>query len=590
MSLQILLNSLLYGITASILSLTARELRFYNLAAGSWIVTGGWWFAWITSETTGLGIPVTRYWFLALAPLAVLAVQTGAPLAIGKRLKTHPFTYIFISLGIALTINHAVPAYALTYDRAIIPGIDTALDLGWTYVAVVLGIGTLIIYITRSRLWSRVAIGIRLDTPSNHIWHSTAFLVFVEIGLLLIVGAASTFIHNGLYESAEYRTVIPLLALLAVRGKPIKAGFLATVVVLVSSVLLINASSVGGLDMSHYSEALSITGLIPFTVYRRWKFKPFLTARVSKAVPEPIQNWSLNITSTGWRRVFESSASLLLLAIAYIMSHRLEAFSTLAFWKASYIFGVSLLAWAAYRSLDTLTIGWIFLGALSAYVVHFNSSSPGWLAGITILLLGIYASYLLLIRVLPVEAALVTDLSVFSAVYISLKSTPSIVGTEGTLLFEVGILSGIDTSVILLSVLLGLGLILAVSIAGDYPGTGRSIELGLANFRLAYQHGIQFRRWFGFISIVLAFATAVMASVFYHHHEAIFIESYPISYALAVLLFGFLMRSTNVVYGTVAVLCIFWVLPSIFVGAGPISILALGVLFSILPFLTKFEQ
>ncbi|MFT3684321.1 MAG: hypothetical protein QM783_05235 [Phycisphaerales bacterium] len=195
----VLYEAFLYGAIAAIVALTSREFRTFNLVAGLWVVIGGWLADFVFGSAP---VPAHPMWLLAVA-LVGAVVQILSPKILRDTLRSDPLRYLLIVLGISIAMHGALAALVLhdfsaTLTRAPSHGVQLL------YAALMLSAAVLVnACVFSSSSWAKAAMNFRVCGKLNGASPPSAAvsrLVALEIGLLLLLGAATPGIHRGLIE------------------------------------------------------------------------------------------------------------------------------------------------------------------------------------------------------------------------------------------------------------------------------------------------------------------------------------------------------------------------------------------------------
>lgn len=579
---QIFLNSLLYGATAGILSLTIRDIGYFNLASGSWILAGGWLYSIFVGYVSGVNLPVESYWVFVLAILLLGVVHIMLPVVLGRTFKENPIFYLFLSLGVALLLNNVVPIYGLEGYNEQIPAKISAAISPWVYLVVILGIVVSATYLLNTKYYNRLAISVRRQSPPDGVWYNVGMLLLAEVVLLIILGGASTFVHNGMFGSAEYRTIVPLLAALSLRGRPIRSALLASSVVLFFSIVIVVTSRIGSLSLSGYSQSVTIFVLLVFALLMQWHRGTFAFKRHIDSLTSYIDSISFQNDAQFRGRLGSITFLVIISLAAYFAAKNLDVLNIPELYSSLHVLSLSLAGWLAYSYFGVLTIGWIYIGALASYI--FLLQSVPYSIILSLVTFYIFAWYTWYIRHLTLEAGIVTDLAVFAFLHSFLVSTPSIVDVQNSRQFTVGLSEILSSRVVALFLIFSIILYPIFAFLFDYK-TFRPVTLSLTNFEIGYQHGVRIKRWFLLGIFAFTLVASCSSILFYSLQENIATDTFPLSKALSIILFSFMFERAGIKVGSLIVFLLFFIFPSFTSGLGPVSIILVGCSFVLITFL-----
>ena len=225
MSEVILLHALLLASMALALCITSSEFQLHNLAAGILVVLGGW----ISTEFTGLFNDdrhnTNAVWLIPI--LAVTVALVTYPRVAKTTIRSHSLLFLLISLGVAFAVSGIAQSFYLPSARATIPTPTSAITrllLALTAFSLSIGV-SLAIFL--SKRWHYHILEWRIAGADSKVWKYVSHLVLLQCVLLLVIGMCFAKAHRGLFGAAEYKTILAVLAVFAVRFRPVYAAALA---------------------------------------------------------------------------------------------------------------------------------------------------------------------------------------------------------------------------------------------------------------------------------------------------------------------------------------------------------------------------
>lgn len=529
-------EALIYGALAFVLGLSAREFGTFNLAAGMWLVLGGW----IGNFVAGFhGTPGSFFWAV-LVMVCAGALQVSSPLILREALHTDPLRYLFVALGIHLGMQGiAATKMADTFATTLPLQPGSTLQLAFALGSVVFSL-VVALFVYRSRWWSRAVIVFRAagngDRSPPAPARAISRLIGIEIGLLLLIGAVSTGIHKGLLSGTETFAIVPIVAVLLCGERWKWAPFLAGGVALLKGALEYQGS-----DWASYAESIKwlvvwIATLV-FSVY--WR-APLRSARVLHSLPPKSRSLRREPMLIGV--IFGALIVALLLfkkGGTPDVAQRAALMATLA-----------LVAWFAIRFLGVPSVCWPMIGVTSAYVWNYGASVDSTSMtslGLIMLSLAMWICYLLALRVVDEDRALVLDLATAAGLFEFLNESTWISGEHHIVEISPVLWGRIPDSFVLISQGAVWCVLLLVGVYITYHGPTRSKSLALLNPRLGWTHGVSFPWSFTEVALFTAMV-CVTATLLHYSSPALTIAPAhaAVSTGLIILLFGALMaRARN---------------------------------------------
>jgi hypothetical protein len=516
------LDALLYAAMAYTLCLSSREFELYNLSSGAWVVIGGWLGAWIFGPLLGARAPV-RPWAFLFLPL-IAAIQVLSPLFLRNALHGKRLLYLFVSLGVALILTAFGQVYLVNNSADIIP-IQAQVPSYIATFACLLFIVLLVSITFAGKYWAKTVLNFRLGKQNKSLYWRLASLLLIELILLLALGASSYSVHKGLFGEVEYRTVIPILAVVLGKSDPIKASLVALLVVISGHVVESEVSYLAG-----YSVPISIAALIIAVLLWSWPWDSVVDVNKVGSVPSrPVKRPLTNDPTI---------VGMITLLVLIVVSSVLPGYSQEPLNRFLLVAVLSSAAWIAIRYLGVRSIAWHALAAICVYGILHLQSQPLYLILVFIVSVAAWVCYLFALRVLKSEASFVVDLSLVICLYnVVLKST-GISGAQNVLEFTLTH-SVPAWPIVALQTFLIVGILWLVSISGRYSRP-RGFVLGLANFRLGWQHGVPIGVLFALSSGMLILC-CIAANVGYHVNAPITPNDLSLANGLIIFLFAYLM-------------------------------------------------
>jgi hypothetical protein len=560
--IAVFFDALLYAATVKVLSLSTREFGLYNLAGGAWVILGGWAAAAVLGPFVGAPAPLHPWVFVLFLILACL--QVSVPFILGSRigvLRDNPLMYLFISLGVALVILSLGPGALLENYGDTIP-----IQQGWwgwvALVAFSAFVIVLVYWIFRGGRWARLVIDFRVASSSGKLPIGLSLLLLVELVLLILLGAAGYQVHKGIFQSAEYRTIIPVLCLALAKSSPGRAALLSFIIIVSTHMLDAWVSVLAG-----YSIPVAISVLIVAVLIRKWPRETVIDNNATNLVPT--------------RTVGLLEDSVFVGGVVFLV---LAVFSTLTLaWSANQLtlhktllFSVLVtMSWIAQRHLGVVSMTWPVVAAISVYLVESLASRPVYIMFAMSLVAVLWASYILILRVLSKESALVIDLSVVICIHHIVTNSTAIAGPTNVKLLPLSLSSWNILAIQITLVLGALGLVLWA----NHNRIWRGSLLALANFRLGRLHGVAVTSVFIVAATVLATVSMISTVAYHALPTPLGPDELSLGVGLSVLLIGNFMDIKGPAPGLLVVFFIYGLLGSVLVGRGILSGAIIGLAF-----------
>lgn len=577
--LSILGDGTLYAAIAAVLALTSREFGLYNLASGAWLVLGGW-MVYACARSQPSHSLIMNPWVLLLF-LPLVALQVVSPVILKDRLRGNALSYLFVTLGAALVITNVAPTWLLSSAGATIPLQRTFNAVAMFFFCCCVS-ASLVLLVFQSQSWAKLVIGFRVPGSPVPPWKGLSALIGLEQVLLIALGAAGFFVHKGVFGSAEYRTVIPILALVASQSRPLVASLLSFVVVAASHIIIAASPNISGIILSPYARVMAILLLLLVVLIRALPRRPLDAAQRISSVPPRVgaQFWRDPI---GRQFILGAVAILALAAISFaVWRVRPALLAEEDFHRAVFITVLALTSWVAQRHLGVSTITWPAIGVLPLFL--FAASASVISAGIIV---GLILFHLWSLRVLRHEAALLVDLAALVSMHQIVKTSSSLSGENEVLFFRGrSALDVSDGTLLLLQIGLALGL-LAFALGSSCRPRLRAISLGLSNLRLGLHHGMAVRRLFLMGISCLAAISMVSTASFHTVSESLTASELSLENGLLVFLLGYFFLRRGPAPPVVFIFAVYVICGSLLSGHGVMFRVALGLALMALPFLLR---
>jgi hypothetical protein len=562
--IDIFLDALLYGATTIVISLTSREFGLYNLAAGAWLVVGGWLCSFFIGLWTHAPVPVSPWIFVLFIVPAVL--QISSPLVLRSGLCESPLVYLLVSLGVALTVTTVGEALLLRTSASTIP-----FNEGGGLLMLIIGAGALISIrgITHSQRWAQTVIQFRIGSADPPLWRQIAKLLLVELLLLLLLGGSAYRVHKGIFSSAEYRTVIPLLAIIAMNSRLVSSACLSSCVVAGAHLIELSGTRLAG-----YSAPVTIVVLAFFVLVKNWPISAIVQSRQIGS----FRTRKVSADIFGDQCFFGLIVFVLLLFGCAL----LLGWSSDVLERTLFLAALAMLSWLAQTYLGVLSITWPVLGTLVVYLALLVKPTP--LALLTLLVCGslVWAAYLWCLRVLKMQPALLVDLSFVVCLYQIVRKTAPISGSESVRMFAFGAMIPSSFAIIVPTVVIIGSLVLVYF--SDRRSRMRAFAFGLANFPLGYLHGVPVMRIFMTLGALLAASSVLTVAAYHTSQPGIVPSELSVGTGLIVLLFGAFMLRWGPGYGLAALFAFYVGLASIMSRYGIIMNGIIGLALIVLAF------
>ena len=551
--ISVILDSLLYGATAIVLSLGSREFRLYNLACGAWVVLGGWLATLVLVHTTSFEAP-GNYW-LVLCTVGAIILQVGIPFLKTERILSHPLAYLFTSLGIGLFLINFVPATLLNGSYSSVPFSRTKWSI-IIFIAFSCLVSMIVLKILQSKWWADLAINLRLERTGWRFSGRLASLILLEILLFLVIGAVGLHIHRGHFYRAETRTIIPILAVFLSKANPWRGAATSFFVVFLGHLIVAISPHFLGVNLSNYAEIIALSTLIIFSIIRHPPFGRSRVAPIIHGLPGRIDR--LGYGYEFWRILASAITfvitSLVLIVARILFPEHIPQFSmNLSLFVASLV----TIAWIIQRYFGVRTIALPTIGMLALYILYHCADKPlicvlgvGGLMATAVL-------FMWYLRVLDHETALLLDLSAVLCIYLFVKNTPKISGTDEALILTSGwidVLSKFQVAIMQIVVMICL---FFVPIFFGHLRKSRAYILGLASLKVGCLNGIRIWRAFSLLISIPIGITIALTILFHLSSVPISVSRMHIEDGLVVLLFGYLMHRGHYVLTYVGVFLLY---------------------------------
>jgi hypothetical protein len=563
-----ILDGVLYFGSTAALSLSSREFGLYNLSAGLWLVLGGWLVV-AANAVSGDSYPAPINAGFLWAFLLLAVVQVVLPFVLRKNIQRHPRNYLFVSLGIALIANNIGPTWLLTTSGATIPIQRRGLN-DWLLAAVALSAVLAVRSIFRSKWWAHLVLSFRVVAPGLRISLGISCLILAEIILLLALGASGFYIHKGVFGSGEYRTIVPILALVAFRSKPLKASLFSFVAVILGHAFVAIAPGIGP-GLTQYAKILSILILLVVVYARESPKAPLRLAQVVKPVVVRLQcGWH----DSQFRGLVLGGVVFLVLALSSsILAQRFPR--VLGVEDVHKALGMCVLAsvcWFALRFLGVATLAWPAVGVLALYILQ----SGVWVVVFLPICL-LWVVHFWFLRVLPHEAALVTDLALVVCLHQWIKSSAVISGADEVVIFNLSLLQWVTPFWVFTIQIVLMAMIIGGVLAAGFLPRLRAWMLGLANFRVAASHGLPVKSLFSTALLILVIISIVSMTAFHVISSPITAHELSVESGIIVFMIGNVMLLWGAATGFSFIFVLYAFLPIFFLEYGALFDAVIGL-------------
>ncbi len=238
---------------AALLCLGAREFRFFDVAAGVWVISGFWLGVFVIDPDFELELvdqpelqPVLQTG-LCLLILGMGLVQALAPVVLRESLARPPSRFAFVSLS-AAAIGVSAMRAALGEQRPPEHFDGDVGDAALVLLALAAGAVLVVRWIQSSAMWSRLVIRRRLEARDPWSAWRLGAIIGVQVLLLLVLGFASGNVHKGELRLGGYLALAPLLVVMVTAAVPVRAALLGFAVgfsnAIVSAVLAVDTIEV----------------------------------------------------------------------------------------------------------------------------------------------------------------------------------------------------------------------------------------------------------------------------------------------------------------------------------------------------------
>lgn len=228
----------LYASICSVLSLGTKSGRLFNLAAGQWVVIGGWLIFGVLSIETNVVIDWRL--FLSVIPglVGVLLVLVSA---IERTYIIEPQYYSLLTLGSGLlqgVVVEEVLGSPIAYIQILPKSPHLQMFMVWLpLIALIVAISIPLLFY-RLPFGTRLLYSVSLERRSERINLRPKVYIFImlvtEIVALILIGGLQVFDHKGTLLRAEELTVVGILGVAAAKGDVIKSAMLGGLAGLIS--------------------------------------------------------------------------------------------------------------------------------------------------------------------------------------------------------------------------------------------------------------------------------------------------------------------------------------------------------------------
>jgi hypothetical protein len=575
----VLLNALLYAAVASTLSITAREFRLFNLAAGPILVAGGWLRAWLASGCDSQLIGINPWYFMLL--LCPLVIQVGAPLVLKGTLKRVTSAYMFISIGGALFIESVGQNRLQSASGLTIP-----LQTSWwgNVIALLMACFALVVaeVTVHSSRWAKAVLDFRSCELGAKPWTEICRLIILELVLLLLIGACSCDAHKGEFGSGPYLTMIPLLAVLVGKGRPWRSFLLCMGISLATSVATLLLPGLAQEAVAFTILLLGICSIIASGV----SLKP-ADIPSNDSFPEPLSGWAISKVHSYW-----TGPALALFGLAALFAPLLTTaphFGSGASALNGYLVPLLwvIIAWIGQNYLGVESISWPIMAGTFAYGWAVPGHNLLAVSAVSAVMIVLWLGYIVLLRILPPRSRLIIDLTIATALYEAVVNSPFLSGENN--LRQVVWLGPVEemlpkgtTMLLILAVTL-----FAVSFVVSAKRYSRGVSLSLVNPRFGIRQG------FSFFGPFVVFASCAVGATFVGElfnqltTSSVTPERLQVGQVLPILLLSSVMKFGGGLVGTALVFLLYFVLVALYATQGVILNMWVGVCFVILGVLAR---
>ncbi|MBL4664173.1 MAG: hypothetical protein JKY22_11620 [Flavobacteriaceae bacterium] len=248
----------------------------------------------------------------------------------------------------------------------------------------------------------------------------------------MVIGAMGHFVHRGLFGTSEYRTIIPILAILTSNFNPIKGALLSFSLIVFSQLILFISPSIGEVELANYSTALIIFFLVFMVFIRNIPKGVILNARIGHFFPMRIKEvFSFRLNKNA---LLSYTFFLLISFFALLMNVKFSKYlSDEDFSRTILIVALVMLTYLIHRFLNVMTISISMLGSLCAYIVYYWIDSPLYLLFFLIALACVACIYLIVLRLVKEDLALLIDLATLVGLHEFIKQSTFISGSDEVL-------------------------------------------------------------------------------------------------------------------------------------------------------------
>jgi len=554
------LFALLFASIALAICMTSAELHLHNLASGAVVVLGGWIAAELLPSTTAH--QTTTWWLLPI--VGAITALAALPLFAKDSLRQHPLLYLLASLGVALVVSSIAQGFYLPSSSATLAPFDSrgaqlALALLGTFATVIVSC-----IVFQSKRWHQLVIEWRVsDDPS--VWKGAAILVIVQHALLLCIGACFTAAHRGLVGAAEYKTILAILAVFAVRFRPVQAAILAGSVG--AGILVIDAS---GTCLGGWSEPIAAVVVASIVVYRFRQRLPLITAR--RVVPVVARR-----TTRG--AILLAGGAFLFTLLGAITQAYKDGWGSVHVHQAAALVVLVVVAWVTYRILGVLTIAWPMITGIAFYLVCHLETEPVLLLVCLVTFVVACAAYLYFLRILPETASLVIDLSIVLILHHVIMTSEIISGAHNMLIaaYPSALALSSRNAAIVQGVTAALPILLLIGLGSH--GALRARILSVANFSAGARHGQRPISTFLVIACIVVAMSVLSTFVYHTQKDSISPAEVAVIRGLEVLLFAYIGAELRLMWAFVLLMLVYCLQISLGLGQGIVEEVVAGTLF-----------
>lgn len=577
-TITILQDCTLYAIITIIISISSKEFGFYNLAAGIWLITGGWFGTYLYGSLNNIPIPL-NFWIIPVTVVFAI-IQIASPFLFEAKLRENKLAYMFISLGISLVISNLMTSFILNNHSAIIP-----LDQSNFALSFFLAVSALIAFgvwiLLHSKFWAETVIKFRIRDLDQRVLKNLSFLIGLEILFLILLGSSTYFIHKGLYGNAEYRTLIPLLAIFFSRSQPWKAAFWSFTIVLFSHFLIFMLPViVGDLISNEYSNFIVILSFLIIVMIKYLLRSRIFLIRVSDYLPkrfESIKKLRNEITIV---------IVVVLLTVSYsiLISSNLVDMYANDFLQTLIIISFTIITWFIIRYLGVMTVTVPIIGLSFVLILQYVYADLIFCSILILILIVIWSLYLLVLRILPNEPAFIVDLSLLVGLHEFIKYSPSLSGSEELIMFNLSKVFKPDIILVTGFQIVIVSSILLSTVLISKSRKLRAYNLGMVNFKAGLLNGINVIKIFIVFSITTVISMLLTGVNHHLHNEPISISESSLEYGIFILFFGYFAHKANILMSITFIIILYLIIKVNMAGFGLVINIIVGILFYVIAY------